>query len=297
VDKTSMIYAMSPDNAPAVTVPNGARVVIHTYDCFEDQIQSEKQAFGTLNWSRINPATGPIFIEGAEPGDLLVVHIQQIQLADQGVMVTGPNLGVLGDELAENFIRILPVSPEGVVFSEKVTLPLAPMIGVIGTAPASDSIPCGTPGSHGGNMDCKRITEGARLILPVNVPGALFALGDVHATMGDGEIAVCGVEIAATVTVQLHLLKQKKWPAPMLIDDMTVMTIASEVLLDDAANQATKNMVHFLESECGMEKAEATLLLSAVGDLQVCQVVDPLKTARFEMPRWILEAHGFSFEY
>lgn len=293
--KEHIIYAMSPDNAPALTVADGATVEIHTCDCFEDQIQSADQEFTTLDWERINPATGPIYVEGAEPGDLLVVDIQQIQLADQGVMTTGPDLGVLGDELTQNTIRMIPVRDGKAIFSDLVSLPIRPMIGVIGTAPATGSVPCGTPGDHGGNMDCKRITEGARLILPVNVPGALFSLGDLHASMGDGEVAVCGIEIAATVQVQLHVLKGKAWPVPMIINDEQVVTIASEKLLDDAATRAVKNMVHFLEAECGMDKAEATFLLSAAGDLRVCQVVDPLKTARFELPRWIAESYGFKF--
>lgn len=293
ISKEHTVYAMSPNNEPVAHVASGTTVEIHTCDCFADQIQSESQAFGALDWERINPVTGPIYVEGANPGDLLVVHIQRIDLADHGVMTTGPDLGVMGDELTENTIRMVPVRDGKAMFSEDLELPLHPMIGVIGTAPAEQSIPCGTPGDHGGNMDCKRITEGAWLILPVNVPGALFALGDLHAAMGDGEVAVCGIEIAATVTVQLHLLQGKKWPVPMLVDEQHIITIASEEKLDDAATRAVKNMVHFLEDECGMDKAEATLLLSAAGDLRVCQVVDPLKTARFELPRWIAEKQGF----
>lgn len=296
VPKNHIVYAMSPDNQPAVRVADGAQVEIETFDCFENQIQSALQDFGTLDWSHINPATGPVYVEGAEPGDLLVVHIQKIELADHGVMTTGPGLGVLGDELDENTIRMIPVQDGKAHFSDTLELPLNPMIGVIGNAPKEGSVPCGTPGSHGGNMDCKRITEGAYLILPVNVPGALFALGDLHAAMGDGEVAVCGIEIAGKVTVQLRVLKNKKWPVPMLVNDEHVMTIASEERLDEAAVSAVKNMVHFLEDECGMDKAEATFLLSAKGDLRVCQVVDPLKTARLELPRWIAQKQGFHFE-
>ncbi|WP_236026176.1 acetamidase/formamidase family protein [Alicyclobacillus suci] len=292
-----LIYAMSPNNAPVTHVADGDTVIIQTCDCFENQITSEDQDFGTLDWERINPATGPIYINGAEPGDLLVVHIQKIDLAKRGVMTTGPNLGVLGDELSQNAIRMIPIHNGKAIFSDTIELPIHPMIGVIGTAPAVDSIPCGTPGDHGGNMDCKCITEGARLILPVNVPGALFALGDLHAAMGDGEVAVCGIEIAATVQVQFHVQKGKHWPTPMLVNDEQIMTIASETLLDDAATRAVKNMVHFLEETCGVDKAEATFLLSAAGDLRVCQVVDPLKTARFELPRWIAEQYGFTFTY
>lgn len=293
--KENIVYAMAPDNAPALHVEDGDRIVVHTCDCFEDQIQTEDQDFGELDWERINPATGPIYVEGAEPGDLLVVDIESIQLADHGVMTTGPNLGVLGDELTKNVIRMIPVQDGKVIFDDGVELPMQPMIGVIGTAPAKERIACGTPGPHGGNMDCKRIGVGAQLILPVNVPGALLALGDLHAVMGDGETAVCGVEIAAQVEISVRVLKGKAWPAPMLVNSDTVMTIASALTLDEAANNAARNMVHFLESECHMDKAQATFLLSIAGDIRICQVVDPLKTARYELPRSIAEHYGFAF--
>jgi amidase len=297
LDNSRLIYAMAPDNPPALRVADGAVVEIRTCDCFEDQITSETQDFGSLDWERINPATGPIYVEGAEPGDLLVVHIQDIRVDDHGVMTTGPGLGVFGDELDRNVIRMVPIVDGKAVLSEKIQLPVRPMIGVIGTAPAEGRIPCGTPGDHGGNMDCTRITTGARLILPVSVPGALFALGDLHASMGDGEVAVCGIEIAGTVTVQLHVLKGREWPAPMLVNDEAVMTIASAQLLDDAAVLAAKRMVHWLEQEFAMDRAEAAFLLSAAGQLRICQVVDPLKTARMEVPRSVLEPLGFRFPY
>lgn len=276
-------------------VASGSTVDIETCDCFEDQIEHADQDFGTLDWERINPATGPIYVEGAEVGDLLVVHIEQITLADQGVMTTGPGLGVFGDELAANAIRILPVQDSVVTFSDSISFPVRPMIGVIGTAPKDESVACGTPGDHGGNMDCRRITEGAYLVLPVNVPGALFALGDVHAAMGDGEVAVCGVEIAATVRVTLQVLKGKSWPSPMIVDDERLITISSAVQLDDAATRCVKEMGHLLENECQLDKADAAFLLSAIGELRVCQVVDPLKTARFEFPRLMAEQLGFTF--
>jgi len=297
LDKQHIIYAMSPNNAPVLRVNSGDEVVVSTFDCFENQIQETSQDFGQLDWERINPATGPIYVEEAEPGDLLVVRIQKIQLTTQGVMTTGPGLGVLGDEISQNVIKKVPIHEGMAQISAQVQVPLNPMIGVIGTAPKEGAIACGTPGDHGGNMDCKRIAEGAYLILPVNVPGALWALGDLHAAMGDGEVAVCGIEIAGEVTVQLHVLKGKSWPVPMIVNDNSVITIASETLLDDAATRAVKNMVHFLEQECDMDKAEATFLLSVAGDLRVCQVVDPKKTARYELPRWIAEKQGFSFQY
>ncbi|PEI66123.1 acetamidase [Bacillus wiedmannii] len=283
IHKEHSIYAMSPENKPCMEVEIGSRLVFETYDCFENQIDSEDVVFQELDWNRINPATGPVYINDAEPGDILVVTIEKIKIAEQGVLTTGANLGVMGEELHENTVKIVPIHNEHVLFSNELQIPINPMIGVIGTAPKEESISCGTPHDHGGNMDCKEIREGTTLLLPVNVPGALLALGDLHAAMGDGEV---------TVTVQI--IKGKKWPLPMAIQKEKLMTIASEKLLDDAANRAVRNMVTFLHKELEMSTADATLLLSAAGDLKVCQVVDPLKTARMELGMNYAEKLGFN---
>ncbi|MFT9846006.1 acetamidase/formamidase family protein [Aneurinibacillus sp. REN35] len=296
VTKENLIYAMSPENDPVLRVPSGSTVVFETCDCFEDQIRSADTQFDALDWNRINPATGPVYVEGAEPGDILAVRIEKIHIANQGVMVTGPNLGVMGFDLTENHIRIVPVRNGNVVFADNLEIPVNPMIGVIGTAPAVESISCGTPGGHGGNMDCKQIREGVTLLLPVHVPGALLGLGDLHAAMADGEVAVCGVEIAGEVTVTVEVMKGRELPLPMVITDEHVITIASEVELDKASDQAVINMVNFLHEQWQVPKEEATFLLSIAGDVRICQVVDPLKTARVELPIAYAEAIGVDIE-
>lgn len=296
VPNNLLIYAMDKNNIPVLAVDDGTRIVFETCDCFENQITSVDTPFAELDWNRINPATGPVYVKGAEPGDTLAVTIERIEVADRGVMVTGPNLGVIGDELGENVIRMIPVRDGKAIFSDKLEIPINPMIGVIGTAPAGDPVACGTPDAHGGNMDSKVIREGTTLYLPVQVPGALLALGDLHAAMGDGEVAVCGVEIAGEVTVTVRVIKGKNWKLPMAKTSEALYTIASEKLLDDAATTATRNMVHFLETECGLSKHDAIALLSIGGNLQISQVVDPLKTARFELPLSILEKLGCSIE-
>lgn len=292
IAKEQIIYAMAPTNEPVLLATPGSTIVVETCDCFENQIQSADTVFTELDWNKINPATGPVYVEGAEPGDILKVRIKKIQIADRGVMVTGPKLGVLGEQMDQNVIKMLEIRDGKVIFDDKIAIPLNPMIGVIGTAPADQSISNGTPDAHGGNMDCKQIREGTTLLLPVNVPGALFSLGDLHAAMADGEVCVSGVEIPGEVTVELDLIKGKKWHLPMAITSEHVITIASAKLLDDAADMAVKHMADWLTKEAGLSTAEAGMLLSVAGDLRVCQVVDPLKTARVELPRWIAEKYG-----
>ena len=290
-----LIYNMSATHKPVLSVPSGSTLVFETCDCFEDQITSEQTPFQALDWARINPATGPVFIEGAEPGDMLKVTIEKIEIRDHGVMVTGPDMGVLGDELTENTIRIIPIRQDKAFFTENVELPLNPMIGVIGTAPASEDISCGTPGNHGGNMDCKIIGEGATLYLPVNVPGALLALGDLHAAMGDGEVSVCGVEVSGEVTLSVMVIKGKHWQLPLVRNSTSLYMIASEKSLDEATIRASKNMVDFLVNECGLTNYDAINLLSIAGNLQICQIVDPLKTVRMELPLSVLAQLGYTF--
>lgn len=295
VSKEDAVYALSAAASPVLTVEDGATITFETKDCFADQLQSADAVFAQLDWQRINPATGPVFVNGAEPGDILQVKIVNITLADHGVMVTGPGLGTLGDIFEENEIKIIPIEQGEIVIDSELRLPIKPMIGVIGTAPAGEPVPCGTPGGHGGNMDCKKIGAGTTLFLPVNVPGALLAMGDLHAVMGDGEVAVCGVEIAGKVMVEVKVIKGKKWPLPLLVTEDHLITINSQLNLDLAAEGCTRNMADFLVGEVGLTKHQAVKLMSIAGDLRVCQIVDPLRTARFEFPLWLVKKYGYSF--
>ena len=289
------IHKMSKDNPPVATAKSGDTVCFETLDCFGCQLKSEDQLLGGLDWSNINPATGPLFVEGAEPGDVLKVEILKIELDKQGVMVDGPGSGVTGVAVTSESTKILPVSDGMVKFNEKLSFPICPMIGVIGTAPADEGVDTGTPGPHGGNMDCTRIGEGATLYLPVNVEGALLAMGDLHALMGDGEVEVCGVEIAGAVTVRVTVLKNCALPTPFLVNKEAAMAIFSAESLDDAAVGATMSMHSFLMKELHMNEHEAGMLLSVVGNLRICQIVDPEKTCRMELPLSIMETYGYHF--
>lgn len=293
ISSSTSILKMSPNNKPAVNVDSGETVVFETLDCFSNYIQREEQLFSSVGWDLINPATGPLYVNGAEPGDSLKIEILDIQVADQGVICAAPDFGVLGDIMPREATKVIPIQGGNAIFNDQIHLPVEPMIGVIGTAPASEEIPTGTPGAHGSNMDCKRIVKGSVLYLPVNVPGGLLAMGDLHAVMGDGEIVVCGLEISGEVTVRVTVLKACSLPLPMLRQGDAVMTLASAATLDEAAKMATVNMHSFLTKELNMDVVEAGMLLSLAGDLRICQVVDPLMTARMELPQWILDRYDY----
>jgi amidase len=223
-----------------------------------------------------------------------VVDVLEIRPAEAGVMRTMPGLGTLGHLLTEPEIRVMPIREGRAFFSDRVELPLKPMIGVIGTAPGRGDVPNSTPGPHGGNMDCTLIEEGSTVYLPVKVPGALFGLGDLHAVMGDGEILICAVEMAGWVRVRLDVLKECDLPLPLVENVELVATIHSHEDLDQAAQGAVEAMARLLTEQVGLPLNEAGMLMSAVGQLRICQVVDPLKTCRMEFPKWLLEEYGFT---
>ncbi|MGX4686984.1 acetamidase/formamidase family protein [Vagococcus sp. JNUCC 83] len=284
ISKENSIYAMDKKNKPVLTIKSGEQVTFETFDCFTNQIDREDYLFDRLDWDRINPATGPVFVVGAEVGDTLKVSIKKIKFKGKATMYTGPDAGVLGDELTENTIRILDIENNQLKFTDTINIPINKMIGVIGTAPKSGSVSCGTPDSHGGNMDCKEITEGTDLFLPVNVKGGLLALGDCHAAMGDGEVSVCGAEVPCEVTVEVEVIKEQDWPLPFLVKDEKISILSSKPSLDEASVTATKNMIYFVEKYTNLSKGEAIHLLSLVGNLRICQIVDPNKTVRMELP-------------
>lgn len=293
IKSDQVIFNMSAHNQPVGKVDSGDTVIFETLDCFSCQIKHEGQAMQELDWNAINPATGPIYIEQAQPGDILKVEILDITIADHGVMATIPGAGALGDVITEEQTKLIPIRDGQAVFNDKIQLPIKPMIGVIGTAPKGEAIPTGTPDAHGGNMDCKRIVKGATLYLPVNVEGGLLAMGDLHAVMADGEIVVTGLEIAGEVTAKVSVLKDITLPLPLLVEGEEIITIASAETLDEAALLATKNMHTLLTNNLNMEVNEAGMLLSLAGELKICQIVDPLKTARMELPLWILDQYGY----
>ena len=294
-----VIYSFSSVNPPVLRVQSGDSVSIETFDCFTDQIQSADQEVSAIDWNRINPATGPVYVEGALAGDLLKVTIDDLEIGNQGVMVTGPDLGVMGHRMETMESKIIPIENGKAIFNEKVHLPLNPMIGVIGVAPEGKPVSCGTPGAHGGNMDTKHITKGATLYFPVFAEGALFALGDFHAAMGDGEVSVSGIEVPGRATVTLEVVKGFHSNYPLLTNSEGVSLLVSAMTLDEAVKIATEEMIDLLLPYTDLSVSEMTMLLSAAGEAQISQVVDPLVTARFFVPQHVLDSLGiqlFSWE-
>jgi len=281
----SSVYNFSKDNAPALRVKAPATLDIETLDCFSNQLRNPEDTIEQLDWDRINPATGPVYIEGAEPGDALKVTVNRIDLNEKGTVCCLENEGVLGHLFKGSHIRVAPVK-DGYVHYLDLKIPVKKMIGVIGVAPAGDPVSNGTPGPHGGNMDTLMITEGATIYFPIFAPGALFALGDCHAVMGDGEIGVSGLEIPAKINVTLEVVKGKAPKYPILEDKESFAIIVSKPTVDEAIARATELMCEFLEQRLtSYTRPEIVMLMSLTGDVRISQVVDPEKTVRFVFPK------------
>jgi amidase len=290
--KDRRIFAFDGDARPALTVPAGTRVRLETADCFDDQVRSPDDVLDAVDWDRVNPATGPVFVEGASPGDVLSVLIESVDIGDQGVMAVAPGFGVLGPEFPQTIHRIVPIAGGEARIAEGVAAPLRPMVGVMGVAPAGPPVATASPGAHGGNMDTRLIGPGAVLYLPVAREGALFAAGDLHAAMGDGEICGTGVEVAGSVTVRLDVRRDLRIEEPVLETPDAWVTIASAETLDAAAEAATRHMAALVSERLGLSLEVASMLMSAGGDLQVSQIVDPLRTARFSLPKRVIGGLG-----
>ena len=289
-----VLFAFARDLEPALTVESGETVRIRTKDCFGNQVRTSEDALDEIDWDAINPATGPVFVRGARPGGALKVTIENIELDDQTASCTGKDEGVCGDRFDAWSTRLCAIEDDRLVWNDRLSIPLNPMIGVIGVAPAGDPVNCGTPGSHGGNMDNTAITAGATLYFPVAVEGALFGCGDMHAAMGDGEISVSGAEVAGYATVTLTALPDLHVVDPLIENETHLGVIASAESLDAAADRAVHQMVDLLHDRTGTPQDELVMLLSLVADVQVCQMVDPEKTVRFMVPKYVLDALEFS---
>lgn len=294
VTKDKAAYAMSRQNTPVAVVQPNETVVLETEDCYSGKLQTPADHFTKDMWATVNPATGPIAVAGARPGQVLAVRIDDIETRDFAVMCVEHGAGALGKYIEGVETSILPIRDRQLAISAKLQLPIRPMIGVIGTAPKSKAILNGTPGEHGGNMDCNVIGRGGIVYLPVQVEGALLMLGDIHALMGDGEVCICAAEVSGEVTLT-PLIARRRLPTPCVETATELHFIASAKSLDSCERKVLAKAIRFLKDVVGMKPNDAARLMSLAGDLRVCQVVDPLKTMRFTLPKAVLADFDMGF--
>lgn len=276
--------------SPVARVQSGETLSFDLLDAACGQIgpDSTVEAIRTLDFGQVDQVNGPIYVEGAEPGDTLEIELMDLQPAHWGWTALIPGFGLLADEFPEPAVKIwqLEGGADGwAEFAPGIRIPLAPFCGEIGLAPAQagalSTIP---PYHHGGNMDTKHLTKGAHLYLPVQVPGALFSIGDGHAAQGDGE--VCGTAIETPMQATVRLTVRKNYPVkepqfltagPLASRTNTAPYYATDGIgpdLLEATRSAVRNMIDHIHTTYGLSRADAYMLCSVAVDLKLCEVVD-----------------------
>jgi acetamidase/formamidase len=280
---------------PVLTVPSGAEIGIDALDASCGQITAASTAadIATLDFSRVDQVCGPVFVEGAKPGDTLQVELLDFQPADWGWTAAIPGFGLLADDFPEAALRITRLVGGFGELLPGVRIPLAPFCGVLGLAPAGEPRSTIPPTELGGNMDTRHLTAGATLWLPVAVPGALFSLGDGHAAQGDGE--VCGTAIETPMRARVRLTVRTdmtvsapefRTGGPLGRSTNTAPWLAADGIGPDlmtAAQESVRRMIDRLGQLHGLAAIDAYMLFSVAGDLRISEIVD--------QPNWIVTAY------
>jgi acetamidase/formamidase len=291
-------FHLAWDNSipPIATVASGDVVTIDALDasCGQLHADSTVEDIRALDFARVDQVNGPIAVEGAEVGDTLEIEMLDLQPADWGWTASIPGFGLLAPDFPHPIIKTWQLSSGSGQFAPGIEIPLNPFCGEMGVAPrepgALSTIP---PGLHGGNMDTRHITAGAKLYLPVLAPGALFSLGDGHAAQGDGEVCGTAIETPMEVTVRLTVRKDLHLAAPEFrtAGPLAARTnvgphYATDGLGPDlyvAAQDAVRRMIEYLGREHGVQPEMAYLLCSVAADLKISEIVDA--------PNWIVTAY------
>jgi amidase len=289
VSREDVIWSFGPELEPVLEVEPGAVVTFETNDCFTGQIASESDLVTAIDFSRVNSATGPVAVRGAEPGDSLVVELLDVRPGPRGFATIIPEFGQLIDDVSSPVTFVFDVEGDVVRMNERISFQARPMVGVVGVATGGEELSNGLAGRHGGNLDDHWHGPGARIFFPVRQPGGMFAVGDMHAAMGDGEICFTGVEIAGEVDIRFDLLKGKQatWPVTELPDRWLPHATAPEY--GEALALVSEEAARLLVDEHGFTMEDAFIFLSVACDAGVAQACKPCEgfgtIARFSIPK------------
>ncbi len=293
-----LAWVIGPYQEPIATVMPGETFQVSTLDAFCNKIESAKADLKkVITLPYVNPCTGPVFVEGAEPGDTLSVRIGDITITrDYAVSCIIPEFGglcgtvftrVLNEPL-EQRILIQRITKAGIIHDQRLTIPpipVEPFYGTIGTSPAVEAISTLSPGFHGGNMDAADVCPGNTVYLPVNVKGALLFIGDGHAAQGDAEVCGVAAEVPTMGTFTVDLIKRKAVSTPRIENGEFLMSVGSARPMEDAARIAFYDLVTWLAADYGFDRIAAYQLCSQVARVRVANMVDILYTIVAKFPK------------
>ena len=293
-------------NAPAQRVAPGSTIEFECLDASGGQLTPESTLadVSALDFARLNPVTGPIYVDGAEPGDALKITIEAFKPSGFGWTACIPGFGLLADDFKEPALNIWKYdasSLEPALFGKNGRVPLKPFAGTIGNALAEPGLHSVVPPRRvGGNLDIRDLAAGTVLYLPVEVPGALFSVGDTHAAQGDGEVCGTAIESPMNTVLTLDLVKDARLKTPRFATPGPVsrhldakgyeVTTGIGPDLMEGAKSAVSQMIELLGRSYGMDPADAYMLVSVCGDLRISEIVDmPNWVVSFYFPRCVFE--------
>lgn len=294
--------------APARRIKPGTRIVSWTEDCYDGAVTKPGQLPTKVQLpGHDNPQTGPFFVEGAEPGDTLAIHIEKLEPArDYGISSSFPGFGalngtdrtaLLGADLPETVWFYQVDRARGIARTRSQDgklswqVPLAPFLGCLGVAPGNGEVRSTiVPDDFGGNMDCPEVRAGNTVYLGVRVPGALLSFGDGHFAMGDGEIIGTAIEGAMNVELTVDLVKRRATPWPRIENADWMMSVGASRPLEDAARIAFKDMVAWVREKTGLSEMDAYQFVSQNARAPIVEMVDPqytvlVKIEKSRLPR------------
>lgn len=288
-------YKFSRAIKPAITVPSGSVIEAFTEEASDRRIKPgmTTEAYRQIDWGDFgHPLAGPVYVEGAMPGDVLAVKLHKITVGDWGWTDSSPHFSYLKKEMGKSHLKTYTLNKEKnfAQFSDSIKIPLSPFPGIMGVAPDTDemlsTIP---PRANGGNMDDPNIVEGTTVYFPVFVEGALFSIGDTHAAQGHGEVSGTAIEAPMHIIYEVNVVKPKHPIKEPQYETSTYYAVTAFALtLDEAAKKATRYMIDFLVSRLGLSKHEANMLCSISADLKIAEVVDGNVLVAMHIPKKVI---------
>jgi acetamidase/formamidase len=278
-------------------VPNGSVIEAYTQEATGGQlnINSTLEDFENVNMDKVHTLTGPIYIEGAEVGDVLAVELLDLEPGDWGWTGMGPEFGFLSGETEAKGFKTYKLDKENnlVHFSDDISIPMKPFPGVMGVAPNTEELlTTFPPRANGGNMDDPNLVKGVTVYFPVFVEGALFSIGDTHAVQGLGEVVGTAVECDMRIRFRLQVIKDKKIAEPEYESEDYYATTGFGITIDEAAKKATRYMVKHISETYDISWDEAYMLCSLIGDLKIAEVVDlPNMLVTMHIPKKVFNTY------
>ena len=282
------IYFLDPAAPPAISIDSGEELMVETWDAFEGLRDP-----AALNAKALKgPATGPIYVHGAEPGDALKVEFISITPKEGAAHMVMPGRGFLEEEFTEGYPTVMDFDGNQVVLPSGLRLEMQPSMGLVATTPTYVQNTASDSGPYGGDIDMKELVAGSVIYMPVFVPGGMLALGDCHAIVGDGAVAGTGAECSADSHLRITVEKAMGIASPRALTPEHFVVLSYGEELAPAMKQAVRDMVDFLTREKGLPPYDAYTLCSLAGDVRVSRTFRPISPVKMMLSRAALEQLG-----